>query len=256
MSFIAVKKDGELALVTINREKALNALNAEVLAELKAAWQDLENSKVRLAIVTGAGTKAFVAGADISSMASFTPDQALEFARLGHSTMSAIADSPVISIAAINGFALGGGMELALSCTLRVAAESARLGLPEVGLGIIPGFGGTQRLSRLVGPAKALKVILSGQMYGAQEALAAGFIEEIAPDSDLLNRCQALAASILDSRSPLAQAVALKTVRHGLDLSLKEGLELEQKAFSELFAGDQPRRGMEAFLEKRKPDFS
>ena len=255
MEFIEIKTEGALARVTIQREKSLNALNPELLKELEEAWKSLETSGCRLALLTGAG-KAFVAGADIGHMAEFSAAQALEFARTGHRVMNCIAESRIISLAAINGFALGGGLELALACHIRIAAESARVGLPEVGLGIIPGFGGTQRLSRLIGTGKALRVILSGELFTAAQALAMGIVEEVTADGELIGRCEAIARSILDHRSHLAQQSALTLVRQGLDLPLGQALEQEAKAFSDLFNTQHPRTGMTAFLGKRKPEFT
>ncbi|MBE7439954.1 MAG: enoyl-CoA hydratase/isomerase family protein [Spirochaetales bacterium] len=255
MGFIEVKTEGALARITIQREKSLNALNPELLKELEETWKTLEASGCRLALLTGSG-KAFVAGADIGNMAEFSKDQALDFARAGHRVMNVIARSSVISLAAINGFALGGGLELALACHLRVAAHSARLGLPEVGLGIIPGFGGTQRLSRLIGPGGALRVILSGEMFTAAQALSMGIVEEVVEDAELERRSEEIARAILDHRSHLAQRSALTLVREGLDLPLDQALEREAVAFSELFNSDHPRTGMTAFLGKRKPEFS
>ncbi len=256
METILLEKENNLAVLTINRPKQLNAMNEQVLLEIENAYRELEtNPAIRLVILTGAGPKAFVAGADIAVMRSFTPDQARAFARQGHATMNAIAGSRLITIAAINGLALGGGLELALACDMRIATKDALLGLPEVSLGLIPGFGGTQRLSRLTGSGVALEIILSGEMIGAERALAIGLVNRVCEGDELLAVTRTFAEKILHFRGPDAQRMARSLVYRGLDLPLDQALALEIESFANLFGQDESREGLSAFLEKRKPNF-
>lgn len=256
MAEIQIKKKEGYALITIDRPKALNALNTNVLTELKAAVTELNSAgDIRVIILTGAGDKAFVAGADIAAMQNLTPDEASAFAELGHSTMNRLSDSGIISIAAINGFALGGGMELALACDLRLAADTAKMGLPEVTLGLIPGFGGTQRLPRLVGQGVALEMIATGDMIDAERAASIGLVNHVYPPGDLLPAAEKLAQKILANKSAPAQRAAKAVIQQGLDIALIAGLQKEIIEFGELFGGPDPKTGMSAFLEKRKADF-
>lgn len=256
MSVIEVTHRDHYSILTINRAQALNALNASVLVELKHAFEATAAiPEQRAVILTGAGEKAFVAGADIAAMQEMSSGDAHDFARLGHACMNAINHSRLISIAAINGFALGGGLELALACDMRFAADSARLGLPEVTLGLIPGFGGTQRLARLAGAGVALEIILSGEMIGAPRAQEIGLVNRLYPAAELLGETEKFVQTMLNHRSALAQLSARRAVYEGLETTLARGLDMEIDFFAELFKGDHPRIGMSAFLNKQKPGF-
>ena len=256
MADIQITKKAGYALVTISRPQAMNALNADVLAGIKSAISELNSAgDIRVVIFTGEGEKAFVAGADIAAMQNMTPDQATAFAELGHSTMNRLSDSGMISIAAINGFALGGGMELALACDIRLAAESAKMGLPEVTLGLIPGFGGTQRLARIVGRGHALELIVTGDMIDAERAREIGLVNHVYPGAELLAAAEALAQKIIANRSGAAQRAAKAVIQQGTDVALIAGLQKEIIEFGELFGGPDPKTGMTAFLEKRKAEF-
>jgi enoyl-CoA hydratase len=247
-------EDG-IAVLTMNRPKALNALNTRTLAELDALLQvEARDPAVRALVVTGAGDKAFVAGADISEMSAMTPAQARAFAELGQRAFARLEALPVPTVAAVNGFALGGGSELALACDLLYASERARFGQPEVNLGLVPAWGGTQRLARRVGAMRALEIVLTGDMYDAARAKEMGLcLEVLAPDA-LLPHAKAK-AKVIASRGPLAVAAAKRLVRAGADAGLPQGLALEAEAFGLVFASDDMREGTKAFLEKRKAEF-
>lgn len=249
------KKDG-YAVVTIDRPKALNALNGQVLQELASAFTELSqaSSGVRGIILTGAGDKAFVAGADIAAMKNMTAIQADEFCQLGHRTMQIIENFPGPVIAAVNGFALGGGLELALSCDFIYASEKAKLGLPEVNLGLFPGFGGTQRLSRLIGKNKAKELVYTAYTMSAEQAKEWGVVNHVIPADQLLEKAIACLQMIL-TKSPLAVRLAKKMINQGTDLPLDNGLQLEQSQFPLVFASEDCKEGVTAFLEKRKPEF-
>ena len=246
--------DDHTEQLTISRPDALNALNAQVLDELLVAISALAaRADLRAVVLTGAG-RAFVAGADIKSMSSMSPEGAEEFGTRGHDVMSAIAALPCPVLAAVNGFALGGGLELALACDLIYASTQAKFGLPEVTLGLIPGFGGTQRLARLIGPHAAREMIFTGQIIPATRAKDLGLVLALFEPDDLLGEVHAIAKTIA-SRGPRAVRIAKRTVAAGLDLPLKEGLQTEVNAFGHLFDHDEPREGMRAHLEKRSPTF-
>ncbi len=252
---LQLEREGPIALLTINRPQVLNALNRQTLVELERAAGELrEDSAVRVVIVTGAGGKAFVAGADISELAALTPAQAQEHALLGQRVFDAIEQMGKPVIAAINGFALGGGCELAMACTLRVAADSARLGQPEVNLGIPPGFAGTQRLSRLVGRGAALDLLLTGRHVTADEALRIGLVNRVVPAADLMTAVRAL-GSELSTKAPLATRYILDAVQRGRDVPFAEGAFLEASLFGLAFSTADMREGTRAFLDKRKPAF-
>ncbi|MBI3268423.1 MAG: enoyl-CoA hydratase/isomerase family protein [Planctomycetes bacterium] len=251
---LVTEKEG-VATVTVNRPDKLNALNAGTVAELAAAFADLKvRATVKAVIVTGAGEKAFVAGADIAELSQESPLSARLTAARGQAIFAGIESLGKPVIAAINGYALGGGLELALACTLRVAADSAKLGLPEVGLGIIPGYGGTQRLARLVGKGRALELILTGERIDAAKAQAMGLVNRIFPQAELPAGAEALARQIL-ANGPIALRLAMEAVNRGSDLTLAEGLNLEANLFGLCATTDDMREGMTAFLEKRKPKF-
>jgi enoyl-CoA hydratase len=245
-----------VATVTVDRPKQLNALDAATLTELGAAIELARSrpEEVRALVITGAGEKAFVAGADIAAMSKLGPAEAREFAALGHRTMSALEALPIVTVAAVNGFALGGGCELMLACDLAYAAEKARFGQPEVNLGLVPGFGGTQRLTRRVGPMRAKELILSGEMIDAALARAMGLVLEVLPPEKLLEHARAK-ARVIASRGPQAVALAKKLIQHGADLPLAQALDFERTSFAGLFGGAEAREGMAAFLEKRPAAF-
>ena len=247
---------GGIALIAVNRPDKLNALSGAVLAELRDAFERIEKDpSIRAAILTGAGEKAFVAGADISEVATLSPAQAREFARRGQEAFRLLETSSKPSVAAINGYALGGGLELAMACTVRFAAEGAKLGQPEVKLGLIPGYGGTQRLPRLVGRGRALELLLAGEPITAAEAHRIGLVNAVVPPAQLLPYCRAWLGRVL-AHAPVALALVLEAVDAGLSVGLEQGLRLEAAAFGVCAATEDCREGMRAFLEKRKPAFA
>ena len=256
---ILVEKKGAVARVTINRPDKLNALNAKVVRELSDVFLGLQNAAegeepTRCAILTGAG-KAFVAGADISEMASLTSVAARKLAEAGHQLGAILESAPFPVIAAVNGFALGGGCELALACDFIFAADTAKFGQPEVNLGVIPGFGGTQRLARRVGIAKARELIYTGDMITAAEAASLGLVNAVFPAADLLAKAEDTAAKIA-TKGPLAVAAAKRTILLGTEVALPAANQLEAEAFGVLFGSEDQKAGMKAFLEKAKATFT
>lgn len=252
---ILVEKKERIAVLTINRPQVLNALNAATLAEIERAIGDLaSDAAVGVVIVTGAGEKAFVAGADIGELAKMTPVSARETSLRGQRIFARLENLGKPVIGAVNGFALGGGCELALACTLRVASEKARIGLPEVTLGIIPGYAGTQRLARLIGKARALEMILTGKPVDAQEALRIGLVNRVVPPEELMPACVALANQIL-ANGPIAVRFALEAVNRGVESPFDEGSQIEATFFGLISATADMREGLTAFLEKRKATF-
>ncbi|RLB03437.1 MAG: enoyl-CoA hydratase/isomerase family protein [Deltaproteobacteria bacterium] len=244
-----------IALLKINRPKVLNALDRETLMELQGALKELaQRGDVRVLIITGEGQKAFVAGADVAEMSEMGPQEAYEFSRLGHETLKMVEEFPCPVIAAVNGYALGGGLELALACDLIFASEGARLGLPEVTLGIFPGFGGTQRLPRLIGKARAKEVIFTGEMIEARRAYEMGIVNRVCPPERLLEEAKEVARRMAKN-GPVALKMAKKVVERGYDVPLQEGEELEISAWANLFSTHDQKEGMRAFLEKRKATF-
>ena len=247
MKNLTIDIQGQIALVQINRPKALNALNSETLDELYACLKEMELRRdIRILILTGAGTKAFVAGADISEMHQATAVEGLAMARLADRTFSLLENMPQVSIAAVNGYALGGGCEIAMACDIRVAAETAKFGQPECGLGIIPGFGGTQRLSRLVGKGRAKELIFTCDM----EAYRIGLVNQIVPAEELMDACYAMGQKIL-KKGGYAVSLAKRVINAGMDMDLASGLELEATSFGLVFSTHDKYEGMGAFLEKR-----
>jgi enoyl-CoA hydratase len=245
-----------IATVTINRPAALNALSAEVLEELGAAFAELgENETVNCVILTGSGSKAFVAGADIAAMQPLNAVDAGHFASLGHDVLNAIEKFPKPVIAAVNGFALGGGCELAMACDIRIAAENARFGQPEVNLGVIPGFGGTLRLSRLVGKGRAKELIFTGDMIKADEAYRIGLANKVVAAEDLLSVANEMAIKIA-SKGPVAVRFAKEAVDSGLEMDLDRAGRFEANLFGLCFATSDQKEGMQAFLEKRSAKFT
>jgi enoyl-CoA hydratase len=244
-----------VALVKINRPQVLNALNEETLRELQEALKEVEGRKdVRVVILTGEGDKAFVAGADIAAMKAMNPIEALAFSRLGHDTLGMIENLHQPVIAAVNGFALGGGLEIALACDFIYAAEKAKLGVPEVTLGIFPGFGGTQRLPRLVGKGKAKELIFTGGMIDAAEAYNLGIVNKVFPADKLMEEVTKTAHTIAQN-GPVAVSMAKGSVNAGYDEGSAEGEAIEITAWANVFATHDQKEGMGAFLEKRKPQF-
>jgi enoyl-CoA hydratase len=247
-------EDNGVALLTIDRQDKLNALNPQLVEEIGQSLLELESEGPRAVIVTGAGERAFVAGADIAAMHAMDVLDAKRFSEIGHAAMALLDRSPVPTIAAVNGFALGGGCEVALACDIRVAAENALFGFPEVGLGILPGMGGTQRLPRLVGPAIAKELIFTGRRIGAEEAREIGLVNRVVPQGEALNAARELAAEIA-ANGPVAVRHAKTAANRALDVDLVSGLEYEADQFALLFATEDAREGMGAFIEKRKPRF-
>lgn len=255
MSSVTVESSGPIASITINRPEAKNALNRAVLAEIKEGVQKIaQDRNHRVLIISGQGG-TFCAGADIAEMKGLTAAQAEDFARHGHDTMNAIAGSDLISVAAMGGYALGGGLELALACDIRIAANTAKMGLPEVGLGLLPGFGGTQRLSRLVGRARAIELVCSGEIITAEQAERYGIVQKLVAPESLLDEARAFAEKFIKGRAPGAQKTARWLVVSGLELPLSAGIEREINTFGELFNTREPVEGLSAFLEKRPPKF-
>jgi enoyl-CoA hydratase len=252
---LLVAVDGAVATVTVNRPGVLNALNAAALAELDTAMRALQaDPSVRVVILTGAGEKAFVAGADIKELATLTPDAAKAHAELGQRVFDLVERLGKPVIAAVNGFALGGGCELAMACTVRLAVDTAKFGQPEVKLGLTPGFAGTQRLPRLVGKGRAMELVLGGGPIDAAEALRIGLVNRVVPAAALLDAARDLARAWA-ANAPLAMRYAMEAISHGLETSFAEGCFVEASLFGLAFATEDMREGTRAFLEKRKPEF-
>lgn len=255
MTYVRVERQAPLARITIDRPEKLNALNAATIAELEQALAEVQAApELRVIILTGAGEKAFVAGADIAELSALDPIAGREYARRGQALLRALELSPKPVIAAINGHALGGGLELALACSVRLAAEHAKLGQPEVKLGLIPGYGGTQRLPRLIGAGRALELLLTGEPLTAAAALACGLVNAVTPAAELLPRAEALAAKMA-ANAPLATRLCLEAVRRGLEMNLEEALVLESSLFALCCASSDMKEGTRAFLEKRAARF-
>jgi enoyl-CoA hydratase/carnithine racemase len=252
---VLYEKKGATAYVTVNRPKVLNALDTATWKDMRTAFEDAQNdATVRGVILTGAGNKAFIAGADITELANATAVEAERTSRFGQGVLDLIENLGKPVIAAVNGFALGGGCETAMACTLRIAVDSAKFGQPEVKLGLVPGGGGTQRLPRLVGRGRALQVILSGEMISAQEAWRIGLANEVVPAPELIARAEAILNKIA-SNAPIAVKFSLEAVNKGLETSQSEGLLLEAAYFGVCAATEDKNEGTSAFLEKRAPQF-
>jgi enoyl-CoA hydratase len=252
--YIDLRKDGRVAILTVDRPEALNAMNLDLLQELSEVIDRVEaDEEVRVLVITGAG-RAFIAGADIGHMSTMSPQQAKEWSQLGQRTVGKLEKLQKPVIAAINGYALGGGTELALACDIRIASEKAVFGQPEVVLGMIAGFGGTQRLPRLVGPGRAKEMLFTGDRYDAQTAYDMGLVNKVVPAEELLDYCVGMAKRIA-SRGPQAVRLTKEAIDHGQDLTLEKGLRVEQDLYALIFTTDEPREGCGAFLEKREPRF-
>ena len=249
--FIKYEEEGMIAVLTINRPKALNALNSKVLDELDKTLDSIDLNKIRCLIVTGEGEKSFVAGADIGEMSSLTKEQGKAFGKKGNDVFRKLETFPIPVIAAINGFALGGGCEISMSCDIRICSDNAVFGQPEVGLGITPGFGGTQRLARIVGPGMAKQMIYTGRNIKADEAYRIGLVNAVYPQSELLNEAKKMAETIA-RQAPIAVRNAKKAINDGLQVDMDKAIEIEEELFGNCFETADQRAGMGNFLEKDK----
>ena len=255
MRFILEKLENEICTLTINRPDQYNALNRDVLTELDSKLDSIiEKTDCRVIILTGMGDKAFIAGADIQAMQKMNANQAKEFSKMGQELTVRIEKSKIPIIAAVNGFALGGGCELAMACHIRYASENAVFGQPEVGLGLIAGWGGTQRLPRLVGKGKAMEILLSGQNFKSDKAYSMGLVNKVVPMDELIPSVKKLAHSIIKN-APIAVTATINAVNEGECTSLHEGLLKEQTEFSKQFDTKDTKEGLSAFVEKRSPEF-
>lgn len=251
---LTIERDGNVCTITINRPEVLNALNTETLRELKsAAMETDENNNVKVVIITGA-ERAFAAGADIAEMIPLTAIEGQQYGQLGQSAFAAFENMSKPVIAAVNGFALGGGCELAMACDIRIASEKAKFGQPEVKLGVTPGFGGTQRLPRLVGRAKAKELIFTGDMIDASEAHRIGLVNSVVPPDALMDEAKKLALKIAEN-GEIAVSLAKRAINQGIEVDLKSGCALESEVFGLCFSTEDQKEGMNAFIEKRPPKF-
>ena len=252
MSFVNCEVQGAVAVLTIDRPKALNALNPEVLADLKAAFEAIDQNAVRCVVLTGAGDKSFVAGADIGSMSTMSKAEGEAFGKLGNDIFLAVESFPLPVIAAVNGFALGGGCELAMSCDIRICSDNAMFGQPEVGLGITPGFGGTQRLPRLVGMGMAKQLLYTARNIDAPEALRIGLVNAVVPQAELMETAVKMANTIARN-APIAVRACKKAVNEGMQVSIDKAVEIEEKLFGGCFETHDQVEGMACFLSREKP---
>ena len=251
MNFINYEQDGMVGIITINRPEALNALNSAVLDELNGCLDGIDTNVVRAIVLTGAGNKSFVAGADIGEMSKLSPAEGEAFGKKGNDVFRKIETFPIPVIAAVNGFALGGGCEIAMSCDIRICSDNAMFGQPEVGLGITPGFGGTQRLARLVGAGMAKQLIYTARNIKADEALRIGLVNAVYPQEELLGVAKKMAGNIAQN-APIAVRACKKAINDGLDAKMDDAIFIEEKLFGSCFATHDQVEGMSAFLEKRK----
>ncbi len=252
MSFVKSEQQGAVAVLTIDRPKALNALNPEVLADLKAAFEAIDQNAVRCVVLTGEGDKSFVAGADIGSMSTMTKAEGEAFGKLGNDIFLMIENFPLPVIAAVNGFALGGGCELAMSCDIRICSDNAMFGQPEVGLGITPGFGGTQRLPRIVGLGMAKQLLYTARNIDAAEALRIGLVNAVVPQAELMDTAVKMANTIAKN-APIAVRACKKAVNEGMQVSIDKAVEIEEKLFGGCFETHDQVEGMACFLSREKP---
>ena len=251
MNYITYEQEGFVGIITINRPKALNALNSEVLKELDACLDGVNLETTRALILTGAGEKSFVAGADIGEMSTLTKAEGEAFGKIGNDVFRKLETFPIPVIAAINGFALGGGCEISMSCDIRICSDNALFGQPEVGLGITPGFGGTQRLARIIGVGKAKEMIYAATNIKADEALRIGLVNAVYPLEELMPAAKKLAGKIARN-APIAVRACKKAINEGLDVDMDKAIVIEEKLFGSCFESEDQKEGMEAFLEKRK----
>ena len=251
MEFIKYETEGQIALLTIDRPKALNALNSNVLEELDQAIDAVDFQKVRVLIITGSGEKSFVAGADIAEMSNLTKEEGFAFAKKGNDIFRKIESLPIPVIAAVNGFALGGGCELSMACDIRICSENAVFGQPEAGLGITPGFGGTQRLARIIGIGRAKELIFSTSNIKADEAYRVGLVNHVYPVEELLPQAKKLASKIA-ANAPIAVRNCKKAINDGLQTDIDSAIVIEENLFGDCFETHDQKEGMGAFLEKRK----
>ena len=252
MTNILLEKKGYIAVATINRPKALNALNSEVLSDLDELVATVKaDDEIRALVITGSGEKAFVAGADIGEMSTLTKEGGEAFGKHGNNVFRAIETLPIPTIAAVNGFALGGGCEMALACDIRIASEKAKFGQPEVGLGIIPGFGGTQRMARIIGTGPAMELIYTADTIDAQRALEIGMVNHVVPADQLMDEAMKLAQKICTNAQKAIRASKL-AIRRGIDCDISTAVSYEALAFATCFGTEDQKEGMQAFLEKRK----
>lgn len=253
MSFVKYEQKEQYAIITIDREKALNALNSQVLTDLDAALDSVDLDTVRALIITGAGAKSFVAGADIGEMSALTKEQGEAFGKKGNAVFRRIETFPIPVIAAVNGFALGGGCELSMCCDIRLASDNAKFAQPETGLGITPGFGGTQRLARIIGVGKAKEMLYTCAQIDAQEALRVGLVNAVYTAEELMPAAEKMAQKIARN-APIAVRATKKAVNDGLQTDMDEAIAIEAKLFGSCFETADQKNGMTAFLEKRRPD--
>ena len=251
MNYITYEQDGFVGIITINRPKALNALNSEVLKELDACLDGINLETTRALVLTGAGEKSFVAGADIGEMSTLTKAEGEAFGKIGNDVFRKLETFPIPVIAAINGFALGGGCEISMSCDIRICSDNALFGQPEVGLGITPGFGGTQRLARIIGVGKAKEMVYAATNIKADEALRIGLVNAVYPLEELLPAAKKLAGKIAKN-APIAVRACKKAINEGLDVDMDKAIVIEEKLFGSCFETEDQKEGMQAFLEKRK----
>ena len=251
MEFITYEQEGQVGIVTINRPKALNALNSQVLEEIEAAFKAIDLDAVRAVILTGAGEKSFVAGADIGEMSTLTKAEGEAFGKKGNDVFRMIETFPIPVIAAVNGFALGGGCEISMSCDIRICSENAVFGQPEVGLGITPGFGGTQRLARLVGPGMAKQMIYTARNIKADEAYRIGLVNAVYPQEELMAAAKKMAAGIAKN-APIAVRACKKAINDGLEADMDDAIVIEEKLFGSCFETEDQKYGMAFFLDKNK----
>ena len=251
MEFITYEQEGQVGIVTINRPKALNALNSQVLEEIEAAFKAIDLDAVRAVILTGAGEKSFVAGADIGEMSTLTKAEGEAFGKKGNDVFRMIETFPIPVIAAVNGFALGGGCEISMSCDIRICSENAVFGQPEVGLGITPGFDGTQRLARLVGPGMAKQMIYTARNIKADEAFRIGLVNAVYPQEELMAAAKKMAAGIAKN-APIAVRACKKAINDGLEADMDDAIVIEEKLFGSCFETEDQKYGMAFFLDKNK----
>ncbi len=253
MAFVELEHKGDIAVLTVNRPEALNALNDEVISQLDKVLDSIDPASVRCLIVTGAGQKAFVAGADIAQMSGLTKAEGEAFGKHGNDVFRKLETLSVPTIAAVNGFALGGGCELAMGCDIRLCAETAVFGQPEVGLGITPGFGGTQRMARLIGPGKAKELIYTARNMKAPEALSVGLVQAVYPVEELMAEAEKMASRIAGN-APIAVRACKKAINDGLQVDMDQAVVVEEKLFGSCFETTDQKNAMSAFVEKRKHD--